>query len=65
MFIETEGAHPNATLTWRTLVLLTWLRHVANNLDKSDEFAGHRMWKARNLATVLAYVDEQETSGLR
>jgi hypothetical protein len=46
-------------------VLLTWLRHVANNIEKSDEFAGHRMWKARNLATVLAYVDEQEKSGLR
>ena len=63
--IDNEGAHPNSGLTWRTLVLLTWLRHLAANLEKSDEFAGHRMWKARNLTTVLAFVDERETSGQR
>jgi len=37
----------------RHLVLLAWLRHVANNLSKRAGYAGHRIWLRNNVVAVL------------
>jgi Ser/Thr protein kinase RdoA (MazF antagonist) len=37
----------------RQLVLLAWLRHVANNLSKRAGYAGHRIWLRNNVVAVL------------
>lgn len=38
------------------LLLLTWLRHVADNLGQSDRYRRNRPWLARNVAPVLREV---------
>jgi hypothetical protein len=43
-------------LTKETLLLLTWLRHVASNLAKSDRYAGSVLWSRSNVAPVLRLV---------
>jgi O-antigen/teichoic acid export membrane protein len=43
-------------LTKETLLLLTWLRHVASNLGKSDRYVGSVLWSRRNVAPVLRLV---------
>jgi O-antigen/teichoic acid export membrane protein/aminoglycoside phosphotransferase (APT) family kinase protein len=43
-------------LTKQTLLLLTWLRHVASNLGKSDRYVGSVLWSRRNVAPVLRLV---------
>jgi hypothetical protein len=40
----------------RTLVLLAWLRHVSDNLQKSDRYQGSLVWSRRNIAPVLRLV---------
>jgi aminoglycoside phosphotransferase (APT) family kinase protein len=41
----------------RDLVLLAWLRHVANNLSKRAGYAGHRIWLRNNVVAVLDLFD--------
>ena len=38
----------------RTLLLLTWLRHVGGNLAGSTRYAANPVWMHRNVRTVLA-----------
>jgi O-antigen/teichoic acid export membrane protein len=38
------------------LLLLTWLRHVADNLNQSDRYRRNRPWLAGNVAPVLREV---------
>lgn len=40
----------------RTLALYTWLRHVANNLEKSSHYASHWLWMKKNVEGVLVCV---------
>ncbi len=37
----------------QAVLLLTWLRHVSNNLGKSARYAGNPLWMSRNVAAVL------------
>jgi O-antigen/teichoic acid export membrane protein/aminoglycoside phosphotransferase len=37
----------------RATVVLCWLRHVASNLTKSDDYARNRLWFEANVADVL------------
>ena len=41
----------------RQLVLLAWLRHVANNLSKRAAYATHRLWLRNNVVAVLDSFD--------
>ncbi|MBW7882652.1 MAG: phosphotransferase [Caldilineaceae bacterium] len=43
----------DAGLDDRTLVLLCWLQHVAENLTKSDNYEYKRLWLAKNVDAVL------------
>ena len=43
-------------LDLRTAVLLTWLRHVSANLEKSTRYASSRPWLAANVTPVLREV---------
>jgi hypothetical protein len=38
----------------RTLLLLSWLRHVGGNLAHSTRYAANPVWMHRNVRTVLA-----------
>ncbi|MGZ0145908.1 phosphotransferase [Kribbella sp. WER1] len=40
----------------RALLLLTWLRHVAGNLTKSERYAANPIWLRRNVVPVLREV---------
>ena len=40
----------------RTLLLLCWLHHVANNLGKADYYRRHLLWRAANVDAVLRAV---------
>ena len=37
----------------RTLIVLGWLLHVSNNLQKSPLFAANRVWVRRNVMAVV------------
>ena len=37
----------------RTLIVLGWLLHVSNNLQKSPSFAANPVWVRRNLVAVV------------
>jgi hypothetical protein len=37
----------------RTMLLLTWLRHVGGNLAHSTRYAANPVWMHRNVRTVL------------
>jgi Ser/Thr protein kinase RdoA (MazF antagonist) len=45
-------------LSGQALLLLAWLRHVTDNLAKSDRYAASPVWSRRNIAPVLRRVDE-------
>ena len=46
------------------LLLLTWLRHVTDNLAKSDRYGASPVWLRRNVLPVLRRVGElKETTG--
>jgi hypothetical protein len=38
----------------RSMLLLTWLRHVGGNLAHSTRYAANPVWMHRNVRTVLA-----------
>jgi aminoglycoside phosphotransferase (APT) family kinase protein len=44
---------PGEPIDLRTLLLLSWLRHVDANLSKSTRYAHHRLWMTRNVNAVL------------
>lgn len=48
-----QEALPGDPLPARTLVLLCWLHHVASTVTKTEQYAHHQWWKARNLEAVL------------
>lgn len=37
----------------RTLLLLTWLRHTADNIEKSERYANSMLWSRRTITPVL------------
>jgi hypothetical protein len=39
------------------LLLLAWLWHVTDNLDKSARFVASRLWTGRNILDVLEAVN--------
>lgn len=43
-------------LSFRNLLVLSWLRHVADNLARSSELNRHRWWVRENVESVLAQV---------
>jgi O-antigen/teichoic acid export membrane protein len=45
-------------LSGKALLLLAWLRHVTDNLAKSDRYAASPVWSRRNIGPVLRRVDE-------
>ena len=45
-------------LSGQALLLLAWLRHVTDNLAKSDRYAASPVWSRRNIAPVLRRVDD-------
>ncbi len=47
----------HAEVSGETLLLLAWLRHVTDNLAKSDRYAASPVWVRRNVAPVLQRVD--------
>jgi aminoglycoside phosphotransferase len=54
---EMRRAGPGAAgdeIDVRTLLLLTWLRHVGGNLADSTRYAANPVWMHRNVRTVLA-----------
>jgi aminoglycoside phosphotransferase (APT) family kinase protein len=53
---EAYLALPGDTMEMRSMVLLTWLRHVAFNLSKSTSYARHWLWVTKNINGVLRYI---------
>lgn len=51
--VAARAQGPNPLIPRETLVLLTWLHHVATNLAKSDTYRHHRTWLLRNVTDVL------------
>lgn len=47
------GAQAQAEPGLRALLLLSWLRHVSGNLEKSRRYAGNAVWLRCNVHTVL------------
>lgn len=50
------GGAPGGRPDGRTLLLLTWLRHVGGNLAKSERYAGNPLWIRWNVLPVLRQV---------
>lgn len=48
------GDEAGEVLDARTMLLLTWLRHVGGNLAHSSRYAANPVWMHRNVRTVLA-----------
>jgi O-antigen/teichoic acid export membrane protein/Ser/Thr protein kinase RdoA (MazF antagonist) len=58
----TSHAH-DAQVSGKSLLLLAWLRHVTDNLAKSDRYAASPVWARRNIAPVLRRMDELGDDG--
>lgn len=46
-------------ISGRAVLLLAWLRHVTDNLAKSDRYAASPLWGRRNILPVLRWADGQ------
>ncbi|MGB6457893.1 MAG: aminoglycoside phosphotransferase family protein [Streptosporangiaceae bacterium] len=44
-------------ISGRALLLLAWLRHITDNLAKSDRYADSPVWSRRNVTRVLRVID--------
>ena len=51
---EMQRAGAGDEVDARTMLLLTWLRHVGGNLAHSTRYAANPVWMHRNVRTVLA-----------
>ena len=51
---EMQRAGAGDEVDARTVLLLTWLRHVGGNLAHSTRYAANPVWMHRNVRTVLA-----------
>lgn len=49
---------PGDQVSGRALLLLAWLRHVTDNLAKSDRYAASPVWARRNVLPVLRRVGD-------
>ncbi len=49
-------ASPGNTLDMRTMVILSWLNHVAANLSKTEFFQHHWLWITKNVHGVLNWL---------
>jgi Ser/Thr protein kinase RdoA (MazF antagonist) len=62
---ETElmsGRSYNDPISGSALLILTWLRHVSDNLAKSERYTESPLWLRRNVAPVLRAVAAQHQS---
>ena len=50
---DAAGGCGGAELDVRTMLLLSWLRHVGGNLSHSTRYAANPIWMHRNVRTVL------------
>jgi O-antigen/teichoic acid export membrane protein len=55
---DLPSAEINGDLGQATIALLTWLDHVAANLDASTSYATNTTWVARNVEVVTARLDD-------
>lgn len=51
-----QAALPGDAVEPRTMLLLSWLRHIEANLTKSIRYAGNWVWVTRNIEAVLRYL---------
>ena len=59
VLMEKAGADPQAgEIGLRELVLLCWLNHVDANLTNPRHCTASRIWKAKNIASVLHQLPE-------
>ncbi|MGH3301317.1 MAG: phosphotransferase family protein, partial [Streptosporangiaceae bacterium] len=59
---ETEmmsGRSYNDPISGSALLVLTWLRHVSDNLAKSERYTESPLWLRRNVAPVLRAIEAQ------
>lgn len=56
ILIEAQAALPGEVVETRTLILLSWLRHIARNLVKSDRYAHNWLWLTKNVEGVLHHI---------
>jgi len=52
--VQMQRAGAGDEVDIRTMLLLTWLRHVGGNLAHSTRYAANPVWMHRNVRTVLA-----------
>jgi aminoglycoside phosphotransferase (APT) family kinase protein len=45
--------YPGDQIAPRTLLLLVWLLHISANINNSDRFNSHWVWKTANIEPVL------------
>lgn len=56
------AAYTAAPFNGRALLLLVWLRHVADNISKSSRYGGNVLWARRNVAPVLRQVADLDAA---
>lgn len=56
ILLQARRDYSTDSISNRTLILLTWLRHVSDELLKSSHLATHWLWLAKNIEEVLLSV---------
>lgn len=56
ILLGAQAALPGDVVDTRTLILLSWLRHIARNLNKSDRYARSWLWLTKNVEGVLHHI---------
>jgi hypothetical protein len=47
---------PGEVIETRVVILLSWLRHIARNLTKSDRYSRNWLWLTKNVEGVLHHI---------
>lgn len=53
LFDRSQAALSGEPLDFKSLVLLSWLRHIGSNLTKSTRYADNWLWFSKNIDRVL------------
>jgi O-antigen/teichoic acid export membrane protein/thiamine kinase-like enzyme len=56
ILIAAQVALPGEVVETRVLILLSWLRHIARNLTKSDRYSRNWLWLTKNVEGVLLHI---------
>jgi thiamine kinase-like enzyme len=56
ILIEAQAALSGEVIETRVLILLSWLRHIARNLTKSDRYSRNWLWLTKNIEGVLHHI---------